>query len=203
MSDYKVLNAVDETLRAMLWSGMQSDSEMSSILATEQDISLEPPFTLIDNEKPKVSGLSVYLYRVTENGEVKNRPLEQLTPSLLRFPPLPLNLFYLVTPLTMSAENDHRLLSRVMQILHGNSIVKGSQLRGVLQGSAEELRVTLNPLSLEDSNKLWTSFMRPMRLSASYEVKVVYIDSERETAGEQVRSKRLAYTQFDVVQQTT
>jgi hypothetical protein len=195
MSDYKVLNAVDETLRALLWSAVQFDSELSSILATEQDISLEPPYTLIEQDKPKASGLSVFLYRVAENGELKNRPPEQVSPSRLRFPPLPLNLFYLITPLTASAENDHRLLSRVMQVLHANSIVKGPLLQGALSGSDEELRVTLNPLSLEDANKLWTSFMRPMRLSASYEVKVVYIDSEREISGEQVRRKSLAFTQ--------
>ena len=203
MSDYKVLNAVDETLRSLLWSNVQFDSEITSIVPTEQDISLEPPYMLIENEKPKASGLSVYLYRVVENGELKNRPLEQLTPSLLRFPPLPLNLFYLITPLTVSAENDHRLLSRTMQILHNHTIIKGSLLQGALQGSAEELRVSLSPLSLEDSNKLWTSFMRPMRLSASYEVKVIYIDSEREITGEQVRRKKLAFTQFEVAKQTT
>jgi Pvc16 N-terminal domain len=202
MSDYKVLNAVDETLRALLWSAVQFDSELSSILATEQDISLEPPYTLIEQDKPKTSGLSVFLYRVAENGELKNRPPEQVSPSRLRFPPLPLNLSYLITPLTASAENDHRLLSRVMQVLHANSIVKGPLLQGALAGSDEELRVTLNPLSLEDANKLWTSFMRPMRLSASYEVKVVYIDSEREISGEQVRRKSLAFTQRDAPTQT-
>jgi hypothetical protein len=51
-------------------------------------------------------------------------------------------------------------------------------------------------MSLEDMTKLWSAFMRSLRLSVSYEVKVVFIDSERETAGEQVRRKRLNFEQL-------
>ncbi|HEX8852062.1 MAG TPA: Pvc16 family protein, partial [Pyrinomonadaceae bacterium] len=110
MSDYNVISAVDETLRALLWTRMQSDSEITSILTTEQHIKLDPPFLLIDNDIPKEDSLSIFLYRVLENGELRNRPLEQLSQNRLRYPPLSLNLFYLVTPLTRVAGNDHRLL---------------------------------------------------------------------------------------------
>ncbi|MBC7909098.1 MAG: DUF4255 domain-containing protein [Pyrinomonadaceae bacterium] len=195
MSDYRVVNAVDETLRALLWSRIQFDSELASIFLSETQLTFEPPYMLIENDKPIGDDLSIFLYRVLENGDMKNRPLEQLNTSTQRYPPLSLNLFYLVTPLTKSTDNDHRVLSKTMQILYDNAVVNGSELQGVLKDSAEELRITMAPLNLEDLNKLWTSFMRPLRLSVSYEVKVAYIDSERERTGELVRRKRLEFRQ--------
>jgi hypothetical protein len=131
-----------------------------------------------------------------ENGDMKNRQLEPQNDSLLKYPPLFLNLFYLITPLTKSAENNHRLLGKVMQIFHDKGIVKDSELKGVLENTDTELRLILNPISMEDITKLWSSFLRPYHLSVSYEVKVVEIDSERETGGERVRRKRIEFVQM-------
>jgi hypothetical protein len=196
MADYRVLGAVDETLRALLWSQMQFDSEISSILTTEQQISFEPPFKLVVDTDPIEDSLSLFLYRIAEDGEMKNRPLLRINGNHLRYPPLALSLYYLVTPLTNTTDNDHRVLSKAMHIFYDNAIARGSQLQGVLTDTAEELRIILNPMSLEDMTKLWSAFMRPLRLSVSYEVKVAFIDSERETAGEQVRRKRLSFEQI-------
>lgn len=196
MSEYKVIDGVDETLRTLLWSRMEFDSEINAaILSSDQRISFDPPFKLVKDTDPEQNYLSLYLYRVAENGDMKNRPLEPKDPSLLRYPPLSLNLFYLVTPLTNSTKNDHKLLGKTMQVFYDNAIVKGPALQGVLQGTTEELRIILNPVSMEDITKLWSAFMRSYRLSVSYEVKVIYIDSERETEAELVRRKRIEYMQ--------
>jgi hypothetical protein len=196
MADYRVFGAVDDTLRALLWSQMQFDSEIVSIVTSEQQISFEPPFKLVVDTDPPEDSLSVFLYRVVEDGDMKNQQLRRINGSQLRYPPLALNLYYLITPLTNTTDNDHRLLSKAMHTFYDNAIIRGSQLQGVLSNTAEELRVILNPMSLEDMAKLWSAFMRPLRLSVSYEIKVVFIDSERETAGEQVRRKRLEFSQL-------
>lgn len=198
MSEYKVINAVGETVKALLWSMMQYDSTIagsSGMNLTDDQISFEPPFKLVKDTDADKNYLSLYLYRIVENGDMKNRPPEQINTSFLRYPPLSLNLFYLITPLTNSADNDHKLLGKTMQILYDNAIVKGAALQGVLIHTAEELRIILNPISMEDLTKLWSAFMRSYRLSVSYEVKVIYIDSERETAGERVRRKRIEFKQ--------
>jgi hypothetical protein len=196
MSDYTVLGAVDETLRTLLWSHFQVDSEISSIITSEQKITNEPPFKLIKNTDPDEDVLSIFLYRVVENGDIKNRQLQPVNPNTLRYPPLCLNLFYLITPLTNSTENDHKLLGKTMQVIYDGASLKGSALQGVLKNSAEELRLILNPMNVEDNSKLWTAFMRPFRLSLSYEVKVVFIDSEREVIGEPVLNKKMESSQF-------
>lgn len=197
MSSYKVINAVGETLREILWSAIQNDSTIvPSVISAELRITFEPPFKLLSDTVPDENSLSLSLYRVVENGDMKNRPLEPKDTNLLKYPPLSLNLFYLISPLTNSAENDNNLLGKTMQAFYDNALIKGSRLKGVLANTAEELRIILNPISLEDITKLWTSFARPYHLSVSYEVKVIYIDSERETEAERVRRKRIEYTQF-------
>lgn len=200
MSNYKVISAVGETLKQLLLSAMKNDSAVygtMGILKSEDQITLDHPHGLIGDGEPNANALSIFLYRVLENGEVKNRPLTTNgTGTKLQFPPLPVNLYYLITPITNSADNNHRLLGKVMQILFDNGMINGSALQGVLKGTAEELRIVLNPVSMEDVTKLWSSFMKPYQLSVTYEVKVLYIDSERETNVEQVRRKRMEFTQL-------
>ncbi|MDO8127716.1 MAG: DUF4255 domain-containing protein [Candidatus Brocadiales bacterium] len=199
MSNYNVINAVGKTLKELIWSAMQYDSTIFGIIGSEQQISFEPPFKLVKDGDPDKNYISLYLYRVVENGEMKNRPLEPKDANLLQYPPLSLNLFYLITPLTNSAENGHKLLGKTMQIFYDNAIVKGPALQDILANTAEELRIILNPISMEDIMKLWSAFMRPYRLSLSYEVKVVYIDSERETEAELVRRKKIEFMQISGV----
>ncbi len=198
MSSYTVIGSVSETLKQLLWAQFQADTQITSVIRDEQSISLEPPFKFLkESDDTSQKCLSIYLYRVLENGDMKNRSLDLREKNRLEYPPLSLNLFYLVTPLTGEIATDHLLLGRSMQILYDNAILKGSNLRGVLAGTTEELRIILNPISVEDITRIWSGFMRPYRLSVSYEVKVVYIDSERQKGTEQIRRKRLEFTQIN------
>lgn len=191
MSDYSVIGAVSETLRDLLWTGMKTDAAIKTILTDEKHISFEPPFRLFKDDTPGENYLSVYLFRLLENPELKNRPpFPNPAPDYV-FPPLVLNLFYLVTPLTNSAVNDQKLLARAMQLFYDNAILAGSDLREPLKSRAEELRLSLSPVTLEDITKLWSSFLRPFRLSACYEARAVVVDSERFMTAGLVKSKTL------------
>jgi Pvc16 N-terminal domain len=201
MSQYPVIHAVDETLRSLIADHLDTISTQILGSVPTQHISFKPPHRLMADNTPTKNYLSLFLYRVVENGEVKNRLLEAKNGRRLD-PPLALNLFYLITPLIADKEDDeesvkntHKLLGKVMQIFYDHGTLKGFDLKGLLQNTAEEFRIILNPISMEDMTKLWSSFMRPYYLSVSYEVKVVYIDSEREAGAEQVRRKQIEYTQ--------
>ncbi|MEH1867431.1 MAG: DUF4255 domain-containing protein [Nostoc sp.] len=202
MSQYPVIHAVDETLRSLIADNLDTTSFQILDSNPTQRISFQPPHQLMTDNVPTENNLSLFLYRVVENSEVKNCALESRNGNRLHYPPLALNLFYIITPLMKDGDDDeasknaHKLLGKVMQIFYDHATVKGTGLKGVLQNTAEELRIILNPISMEDMTKLWSSFMRPYYLSVSYEVKVVYIDSERETGAEQVRRKQLQFTQI-------
>jgi len=195
MSQYQVINAVGITLRELLWSEMESDPTISSLI-DEQHIVFEAPYKFISETEPETNRLSLFLYRVLENSDMRNRNPEFKNGKSVQYPPLFLNFFYLITPLTNSAENNHYLLAKAMRILHDNGIVKGSLLQDVLENTAEELRIICHPISMEDMTKLWSSFLRPYHLSAAYEVKVVAIDSERTIESETVLRQRIEYTQL-------
>lgn len=203
MSQYPVIHAVDETLRSLITDHLDTTSTQILDSDPAKYISFKPPHRLIADNPPSKNYISLFLYRVVENSEIKNRSLEPRNGNRLQYPPLALNLFYLVTPLMKDNENDddeavknaHKLLGKIMQIFYDHAIIKGVELRGVLQNTTEELRIILNPISMEDITKLWSSFMRPYYLSVSYEVKVLYVDSEREVGAEQVRRKQIEYTQ--------
>lgn len=175
---------------------------MTGILTSQEKISFAAPYKLIENTDPDTNLLNLFLYRVVENGDTKNQPLQRREPNRLSYPPLSLNLFYLVTPLTQktddsatSWENAHRILGKVMHTFYERAILRGLDLQGELRDHAEELRILLNPISLEDITKLWSALLRPYHLSVSYEVKVAFIDSEREFTSEPVRRKRLEFSQ--------
>ena len=203
MSQYSVIYAVDETLRSLIVDNL--DTTSIQILADPTKyISFKPPHRLMVNNTPAKNYLSLFLYRIAENSEVKNRSLEPINGNRLQTPPLALNLFYLITALTKDNENDddeaakntHKLLGKVMQIFCDHASVKGANLKGVLQNTTDEFRIILNPVSMDDITKLWTSFMCPYYLSVSYEVKVVYINSEQETEAEKVRHRQIQYTKM-------
>src|SRR5690348_4355946 len=171
MSEYPVLLDVSETLRDVLWTEMSTDSRITGILPAISDISFEPPFRLFKEDTASQNTLSIFLFRVLENPDLKNRPLLSSQPPNYRYPPLALNLFYVITPLTNSAENDQRVIGKVMHVFYDHAIISGSELRGLLQTNAEEIRLSLSPTSLEDTTKLWCAFLRPYRLSVTYEAR--------------------------------
>lgn len=184
MSQSSIVGAISTSLAKALWAGLEFAPDISSIISSENQVSLEPPFRLFSENAPNQNALSVYLYRVVENPDLKNRPPFANPAPDYSQPPLALTCSYLVTPLTESAVKDQKLLARAMQILYDNAIM-------TVDGN--EIRISLDALSLEDMTKLWSSFVRPFRLSVVYQVRVVLIDSERSTRAERVVRKQLEF----------
>jgi hypothetical protein len=103
------------------------------------------------------------------------RNLHQESPA-----PLPLLLYYLITPITADPVTSQNLLGKVLQVFNDNAILRGGSLRGVLQGTSEQLRLNLEALTLEELSLVWYALSEPYQLSVTYLVQVVNIDSDRE-----------------------
>jgi hypothetical protein len=77
-----------------------------------------------------------------------------------------------------------------MQVFHDNAILSGTLLKGQLTEGEEELRLLLNPLTLDDMTKIWSAFQDVgYRLSVSYLITPVQIDSARSMDTRRVSSK--------------
>ncbi len=174
MSSFHTILSVSRTLQQLLWEGF--DTEVRAIVGSQAAIVLTNPSEV---QRDPANRLSIWLYQVTENEFVKNQPVARANgDNTGAFPPLALNLFYLITPFTPSAESDQLVLGRLMQTLYDNAIVF---VRNVPDGDFEELRIVLCRLTLEELTRIWEALREPYRLSVCYQVRVSHIDSLRQT----------------------
>ena len=71
-----------------------------------------------------------------------------------------------------------------MSVLHDHSLLGADEIKNALVGNdlhqqIERVRITSQPLGIDDMNKLWGAFQTNYRLSVAYRVSLVLIDSQR------------------------
>ena len=182
MSKSIAIAAATATLRALLLSKMQElDASLSDL-----DVTIQPPDLARKNTgKPQ---LNLYLYHTALNSAWRNMDLpSQSRPGERGQPPLALNLYYMITAYARE-DNDnldlsgHRVLGSAMSVLHDYPILKRADIDSALPNSElalqlERVRITPQPLSVDEIYKLWTAYQSPYRISAAYELTVALIDS--------------------------
>jgi hypothetical protein len=199
MSDFRAISGVSETLQTLLLDRMELPDGV-----TATPVTLGPPVSPKDPEPQQESPrLNLFLYRVTENGFLRNQEIaDQGSAGAYGHPPLSLNLHYLLTPYGNVKRNDggtppvfddmvaQRLLGSAMRVLHDVPVVtdglttvrapSGQTILHVsLRGEVERVKLTIEPLSLEDITKVWTALTLRYRLSTAYVASVVRIESRR------------------------
>ena len=169
MADYTVISAVSETLRTVLTTAIATiDPNLKAVY-----------FDF--NAEPANATLSIFLFEVGEDPSARNHPrVRETTPPNMRIrkPPIALLLRYLLTPWGGDEVTKQKILGKTMQVLYDRAILSGLDLVGFPVGTANQLKVTLAPLSLEERTRVWHAINRPYHLSLSYEVRVVNLDSE-------------------------
>ncbi len=193
MSNYLAIGSVSATLRNLLSDRMDIPSLPGG--ATTVPVTITTPGEDDDVEAPRIN---LYLYRISESAAYKNQEIPgHGHPAAYGRPPLSLELHYLVTAYGAFTEAGsdfadetvaQYLLGSAMRVLHDYPIITASLenqasqpiLDVSLQGEFERIKLTLNPLSLEDLSKIWTALALPMRPSAAYKITVVQIESKRQ-----------------------
>jgi Pvc16 N-terminal domain len=91
----------------------------------------------------------------------------------------------------------HTVMGRILQVFHDHSILRGTDLQGVLQGSGEQLRVNLEALTIEELSLVWDALSEPYQLSITYLVQVIKIDSDLEPVKSAIVMERdVRYTEI-------
>jgi hypothetical protein len=192
MSSHEVISAVSVALRDILWERYAADPAIAPLFPSQAgSIVFDNP---TETARQGVGRLSLWLYQVAENEHLKNQPPARLTPgpdgdAAQAMTPLAMDLYYLVTPFLPSGPDaqtivsDHLLLGLTIQQLYDNSIVV---LRDPGRDVAEELRIVLCRLTLEELTRVWHALREPYRLSVCYQVRVIQIESRRIVAGVRV-----------------
>jgi hypothetical protein len=166
---FAVIEGASDTIRLLV-------TDHISQVATGVNVSLKAPDELAGATK----AVSIWLYRVSRDADLVNRPPERLTDGEVERHPLPLDLHYMITPLAAQPTMAHDLLGRAMQTLNDHPVLRGTDLRSPLDRDRDLLRIFLEPLSVEDLTRLWVASRQPFRLSAGYLVQWVPLRTAHE-----------------------
>jgi hypothetical protein len=176
VSDYTVIAEVGEALARVLWEEIQLDPQVNLLIDNENRISLQSPKDLAEDNSVR---LSLYLYRIVEDAQLKNQPMSVGEGRRQRVAPLALDLFYLVTPLVGTPREQQIVLGKAMEVFYDRALLEGTDLSPAMNAAGEEVRVVLNPVSLEETTRVWQALEMSYRLSVCYVVRVVLVDSRR------------------------
>jgi hypothetical protein len=184
MSNPRAIAAVTATLRSLLAAGFAAEAELNDAQVTAQ------PLDKARDAAATVNQLNLFLYLISLNPAWRNQDTPgRVRPGEVASPPLALNLFYLLSAYgrdsDVASPFSHMLLGQAMSTLYDHPLLGQAEIAAALPGSdlgnqIERLRITLQPLSLDDISKLWAGPMQ-YQLSVAFEVAVVLIDSTRPT----------------------
>jgi len=193
VSEFTAIRATSRTLQALLEDHITNSAEAQ---LSGVPIELASPRELRSpDEANPTNVVSLWLYRVSRNPDLLNRSPVRDEQGQHRHA-LPIELFYLVAPITPFPENEQALLGRVLQVLNDHATVRGTDLTDDLAGEDTELRITLETLTLEELTRVWNALDEPYQLSVSYRVQVIEVESGHEPAQTRpVETRRAAIAQ--------
>lgn len=170
MARANVLHDLSDTLVFLLKAALSPGLvESGNIMAATPDQfkNLNPP------AKPTVT---VFLYRVGVNPELRNGP-RRLRPDGQRTRPLlPLELAYLITPWAKETRDEYRIAGRILQVLYDRAELGPADLQGTAWSADDSVQLVLDPLPLEDQFRLWETADIPYRLSLPYLARVIGLE---------------------------
>jgi len=178
MSDFLALAAITTTLRNLLDTSLNADVSGTTITTRP-----------LDRAREGITGnqVNLFLYHTAINTTWRNMDIPwKVRPGETGFPPLALSLHYLVTAFYGEDEDSvdtttdatrilgtHRLLGRAMSIFHDFPLLDTAAINSILPlndqlahpyDQVERVRITPQPLSLDEMYKLWSGFQSEFRL---------------------------------------
>jgi hypothetical protein len=185
MPDANVISDVSSTLQQLLHESL---------------VSLDPQFFVdVSDLQGQMSTsplhLTIFLFEVVEDPSAKNRPpVRQVVNQtvLTRKPPMALLLRYMLTPWSGDRITDHKILGKVIETFYDNANIAGTKLQGGLANTDAVLNINLAPITLEDRTRVWYSVQKPYRLSLTYEVRVVNLDSTLQKRTGLIQSRKIS-----------
>jgi len=199
MSDYRALAGVSATLRTLLRDRMELPPGFTGDrIPISIGTPTAPPEQTTGEPVAEGARLNIFLYQVQEHAQLKNYDLPgQGAPLAYGKPPLSLHLNLMLTAYGSEVEEENGLnetvaqyvLGSAMRVLHDYPTITAQMqtlrepigqpiLHESLHNADETIKLSLDPISLEDLTKVWTALTIPYRLSVAYAVSVVQIESQ-------------------------
>ncbi len=166
--DYTSLREITETIIAVIQQAVDDTGNWP------------PSFRVLPELlRDQHTGIGFYLFHVQESSHYKNFPAPGTDKPPVNYTPMALNLFYQLSANSTNdndeqdAYDEQNLMSVAMKALHDHS-----QIRVTTTGKNVNIKVTLQTLTPSESVQYWAAAESPVRLSAYYEVSVVFLEPE-------------------------
>ena len=170
-ADHTVISAVGEGLVRLL-----KEQLVPGIIQGAEGIGLCKPADHGD------MALGLYLYDVAECDQIRESGMQPIDENYQQYPPMYLSLYYMITAYSSGdaryrAEEEQKILGRVMQILYDTPVLDNRTLKATEQVEEEDLRIEYLNLDTEDKMKIWGSAGTPYQLSLFYRIAPVKLES--------------------------
>lgn len=206
MSSALAIAAVTAILKDLLDNGIID----GNITEKTGDVSVTTlaPELILPQKDDTSSQLGLFMYQVTFNQGWRNAGLPSFDSNGSRVgnPPLALDLHYLLTAYGLKDYDAEILLGNAMQILHETPVLTRKAIQKLLSGhpnlpgfspkqilpfsgsdavdlarQLESIKITPEPLSIDEMSKVWSALQKSYRPTMGYKVSVVLIESEHPT----------------------
>jgi hypothetical protein len=159
-----------DTLVSLLQTGLSG-------LVPPANVVLSTPSDFKDSA-PRQPGVTIFLYQVGINGEMRNAARRPLVGGGLRRPQLPLELRFLITPWTVVTRDAYRIAGAIALVLNDHAVLEFGELLGDdVWAPDDTVELILESLPVQDLYDIWDPTDLPYRLSLTYLARVVGIDS--------------------------
>jgi hypothetical protein len=182
MSNALAIAAVTTSLVNLISTKIGADPAQN--LPSGIGVTAQPP-DAANNDTNFTHQVNLFLYHAMPNAAWRNMPIPARGDSAQ--PPLALNLYYMITAYAREKGDtgdidSHNLLGRVMRVLFDHPVLSSVDITmpgSDVENQVDRIRITMQPLTIEELYRLWTGFQTQYRLSVSYEVSVILIESSR------------------------
>lgn len=152
-----------------------------------------------DNPPNQAVNILIVLYRADVDTHLRNSG--RLNLREMQTTPLSVNLQYLITFWSTSADNEQLALAWTMRQIHQTPLLDSSILSPEAEWVSEDnIYIIPAELNTEDMMRIWDSLRPDFRLSLAYTARVVRIDPEQISTAGPVVATRLDYAAPDSTQ---
>lgn len=194
VANWQVIERASQTIRRIVQNHVDAQWPGSNV-----KVHLATPHVFLDLKATQEAIISIFLYRVLENPELRNSPMRR-TPNGFQRQPMVLELCYLITPWgargndpsstdAKAALEEHKMLGLILQALYDKAELSRSELYddpahpAPVWGPNDSIQVVHDVLPIEDLYRIWDSSELAYQLSATYRVRVLGLDSTESRLG--------------------
>ena len=181
MSNSLAIATVTATLKNIIFAGIREELGNGTITT-------KSPERARDSQEG--NQINLCLYHAEPNPARQGQPKMPHARRGAAFkPPLALDLHYLIAAYGQGDQEiaSHRLLGRVLHVLHDHSVLNAAEIQAAARGElsesnlyqqVEQIRITPLNLAFEDMSQVWRLLQADYRPSVAYKVSVVLLDSQ-------------------------